>query len=319
MTQQIIVRQQLSLLRRAAAEPIGNVDDLSYGRFLARIYKRFWTLTRGGQEPVFSTQVPNIWRTYLQSFPLLERQYHTCAACQRFIERYGHLVVIATDGRKTPLFWDEVDDYEPRAMQALHRAVSTAPVACVFLSTESTWGIPRTGRWVHLGLEVPPSMVFRQPTQTAAQKMAERQQDHETVMRALGEFSLVQLDQVVSLLESEALYRAERVLGPATWLRDLKRTIRGQPSGSTTNMVWRAIATAPPAELDDRNPAGRPRRRHVVRPGVSPLRREDASARVPASESAAQRGEPRAGREDRGRARCQGALARRLAAVDEIG
>ena len=50
----------------------------------------------------------------------------------------------------------------------------------------------------------------------------------------------------MAILESEQLYRSEKVIGPAKWLRDLKASTELSRNQKTkNNLVWRAIATAP--------------------------------------------------------------------------
>jgi hypothetical protein len=76
--------------------------------------------------------------------------------------------------------------------------------------------------------------------------MAEWQEDYKNVNRALGEFKPQLLDQALRLLENDALYRAEKVIGPAKWLRDL-HTRRDAAKGreARNNVVWLAVAQAP--------------------------------------------------------------------------
>lgn len=67
--------------------------------------------------------------------------------------------------------------------------------------------------------------------------------------RALADFPLELLDRAVTLLEADVLYRSEKVLGVATWFRDLQRNlgVKGiRRSDTRDNLIWRAVATAPP-------------------------------------------------------------------------
>lgn len=248
--------------------PVGNAADPGYQRLCERIQTRFLARVKNGTEPVFMTETPRIWQEYLSSFAPQRRQYHNCNACRRFLETYGSLVTVDPDtGVKNSVFWKAADaesDAESwedqHAISKLEDYVNSAPIAGVFLSSEPCWGTPRTdltrcgkGDWRHFGVTPPARMIFNHAILTAGQAMAEKVQDHQTVMRALGEYRPEHLAWAVELLESEALYRSEKVLGSARWLRDLQTKARGAVGnrfgGMLTNrfadVVWRAVASAP--------------------------------------------------------------------------
>src|SRR6476469_5578333 len=65
----------------------GNAEDLEYLRLLGRINARYLTVTKNGSEPLFSTRTPEVWRVYLDSFPIWRRQYYDCRACEGFRQR----------------------------------------------------------------------------------------------------------------------------------------------------------------------------------------------------------------------------------------
>lgn len=226
-----------------SSKPVaGNADDAVYAAFLRRLRARFDA--NAAKERLFTTDA-DLWPVYLASFPEHLRQYHNCHACRRFIEAYGGLAVIDEHGAVSSALWheDDSDDDHRAAVAAMARAVRRAKVTGVFLTSVRVLGQPTTGPWIHLSATAPQSAMHAKGALTAGQKMAERVQDHGNVMRALAEYKPELLAQVVDLLESDALYRAEHVIGPAKWLRDLAHaegihTIR-------TNVVWRAIASAP--------------------------------------------------------------------------
>jgi hypothetical protein len=227
----------------------GNIEDREYTAFLDRIRARLLVNTTGGQ-PLFTTNVEGLWDVYLAAFgDEDERQFHTCHACRKFIEQFGGLVVINTHGRTTSALWD-VDDAPPAyelAIETMQRRVNRAKVTGVFLSPLQQWGTPKTGPWTHFAV-LSPSRPFKHAVLTAGQKMAEKREDFGTVMRALAEFDEDQLGQVVNLLNTDALYRSEKVLGPAKWLHEvqLARFAAGKHGQrARENVVWRAVASAP--------------------------------------------------------------------------
>jgi len=126
----------------------------------------------------------------------------------------------------------------------MERAVRRARITGVFLSSDRRWGTPKTGEWSHLSL-TPAQPLYNRVTLTAGQAMAERREDFKNVMRALSEFTLPQLETAVTLLKTDSLYRSEKILGAAVWLRDLHLAHAAVRGEAARNVVWRAVATAP--------------------------------------------------------------------------
>jgi hypothetical protein len=231
----------------------GNQDDHDYDRYVERVQDRFRRNTADGKEPLFTTDVDRdaLWTAYLEAFPTEERQYHNCSACRGFIKTIGALVTIGTDGRTAPAAWDAEDAPElyRTSVEAMLRLIRRAKVTGVWLSSESPWGKPLTRRpvdrpWRHFAVTPPKSMVYVKTVLTARQKMAERREDFGQVQRALEEFSAATVQQAVTLLKTDSLYRSEKVLGPAQFLADLHAAIEAN-KGNRANTVWRAIAAAP--------------------------------------------------------------------------
>lgn len=227
-----------------AAASVGNRDDAEYDAYLARIASRFNTLTAGGV-PLFTTDADDLYALYLDQFLGEQRQYHTCHACRQFIGRFGSLVVINEDGTTAPAVWnaaDAPDLYNP-SIEAMERAVRRAKVTGPFLAAEKVWGQPVTGQWRHFHVHAP--SVFPRGILTAGQKMAELREDFKNVMYALNEFTQPMIEQALTLLETDSLYRSEKVIGPAKWLHGLHVARAKAHGNGKANVIWRAIATAP--------------------------------------------------------------------------
>lgn len=230
------------------AGPSGTIalhDEHGYDRLLAAVAARVAAATG----PLFTTSSADLLQTFLAALPPEDRQGYTCGACRRFFDAYGGLVTVSEHGALRSVLWAdlEVPDYFAAAVAALDRAVRGATIRGVFLRAEETWGKPVTGPWRHLSGQ--PSVQVRykfSPVQTAAQARAEKAQDYETLQRGLAEFPAAQVAVAVRLLESEALYRSEKVLGVATWLRDLHEARAKVQGTARDNLVWRAVAMAPP-------------------------------------------------------------------------
>lgn len=222
----------------------GNHEDQEYDVVLAHVQRRFEQAASG---PLFTTDVAALWPAYLAALPEGERQYHTCHACRHFIERFGGLATIDEDGRLAPAIWgaEDANGVLVESFAALARLVRRAKVTGIFRSAEKVWGQPVTGIWRHLAVAPPAEAVYRGVVKTAFQAMAEKHEDFGQVRRALADFSADVLDQAVTVLKSEALYRSEKVLGQAEWLRDLQAMRNAAKGAARANVVWRAVALAP--------------------------------------------------------------------------
>lgn len=230
----------------AQLKPNGNQDDVEYDRYIRSIQENFLVDVKKG--PLFTTNVnpETLWHEYLNSFAEPQRQYHNCHACRRFIQTYGGLVYIDADGRKNSPIWNVLapERYQTAA-NALSRLVARSAVTGVFHSSEKVWGLPVTGLWKHFAVVPPKDMVWKHPIQTTFQAMAEKKQDHETVINALVAFPIAIVDQALALLEADAVYRAEKVIGPARWLHKLQEIRRDHKGDTLKHLLWREIAMAP--------------------------------------------------------------------------
>lgn len=200
-------------------------------------------------EPMFTTNVTGLFDAYLATFPPENRQHHNCQTCRRFFDTYGGLVTIDDCGQTKPVMWNslEAPDYYRRAVSTVEAAVRRAKVTGVFLSSSKVYGTPETltpVRWTHYAVKPHASLVYRGRALTAEQTIAQKGQDYQTLSRALAQYDLPVLEQAVTLLKTDALYRSEKVLGAAEWLRELKLACVGQ--GRPVNLIWRAVAFAPP-------------------------------------------------------------------------
>ena len=220
----------------------GNHEDHVYDEFLDRINTRFKALSVG---PLFTTNAEGLFDAYLQSFYGENRQYHNCHACRHFIERFGGLVVISDDGRTIPAVWrcEDAPEAYLNAIGTMESIVSKAKITGVFLTSERVLGQPITGVWKHF--YAVPSNRHKALTKTASQAMAEKLEDYKNVTRALSEFTLPTINQALRLLKSDALYRSEKVIGPAQWLKDLHEARDSAEKRLRSNIVWRAVALAP--------------------------------------------------------------------------
>lgn len=194
----------------------------------------------------------DLWHIYLDNFDnAIDRQRHDCRTCRRFIERFGRLVTInPKTGKTKSAIWDhEKAPSKYRAsIAAMQKAVESAEVAGVFLSSESCLGTPVTGEWTHFAVEN--TRIYKNKLLTDGQAQAKKKGDYKNVSRAIGELNITDLQQIVELLDSDALYRSEKVLGQAKWLLDLKLATdsiggAGNKRMQKRNIIWKAVSDAP--------------------------------------------------------------------------
>jgi hypothetical protein len=222
----------------------GNVQDREYAKYLDRVDRRLQNALLDG--PVFTTNL-DLWDAYLDSFPdAATRQHHNCRCCRKFIQKYGGLVRITDSGKLVSAVWDVADaydDYEATARQLASYVASFAEVTGVFYTADDVVGTPQTNEWCHLHATIP-SKVKLKGYKTAYQVWAEKVQDMEILGRALGEYSADVVDQAVTLLEANALTRAEKVIGPAKFFLECQRIAKKYKGSARKNRIWREVATA---------------------------------------------------------------------------
>ena len=225
-----------------------NTDDShDYLPFL-HAHREHFSRTIEGVKALFTTDAADLFATFLANLPPDQRQHHTCQACRHFVERFGDLVTIDEAGHTTPAMWGAAPGIYSDAFAACYRLVAKAKVTGVFLSSEPVWGQPVTGEWHHMAVMPPPALLFRKSALlTAGQKMAEKREEYAMLSRGLAEFSADLVTKARTILDAEALYRTEKVQGPAKWLAELhaaREAAKGK--AARENVTWRAVATAPP-------------------------------------------------------------------------
>lgn len=223
-------------------------EDHAFGKFSDAIKRRFDAVK---DRPLFTCDAGDLYSVYLDSFhDPVQRQHHTCHCCRQFIERYGNIVVIdpETGIHKSAIWPDFSEEFVPTlfvgAAADLRYAIGRGKVNGVFVSSDKTWGTPVTGPWTHFNVK--PSVLHRERLLTPYQVMAQKKQDFGTLSHGLADFSLETVKTALSLLETDALYRAEKVIGPAKFLFDLHNKIDGIKNRELrNNLIWYAVATAP--------------------------------------------------------------------------
>lgn len=230
-------------------------DEDQFDGFLMSLRRTFMEATSDGA-PIFTSSANSLFDAFLDTLPVARRKHYTCHACQRFLERFGGLVVIHKDGSKSSLFWDRPAQYPSffqTPIDVMRRIVERAHVTGVFLSEDNVWGTLSDKinkppyEWTHMSITPPKNRVFKPVVKNAEQIMAEMREEYEMLSRGVAEFPPFVVQQVNALASSGSLYRGEKVAGPAKWLLELHQELSQGRIGveRSKNRLWRATATAP--------------------------------------------------------------------------
>lgn len=223
--------------------------DRDADALLAAVRARFAAVTAEPGVRLFQTRTPDLFQRFLDAVPEQQRQWHTCSACRKFVDRHGGIVAICPKGQIIPVMWDPdgvPERYAP-AVRALATAVARAPIERVYLSQRDVWGRPQTGEWRHLAVTPAPALLFRSSAvRTLSSVLGDKQTDHATLLRGLAEFPLALVRQAHTLLTTGALYRSEPCIGVAAWLVDLHERLEATANQRTRDaLIWHAVAAAP--------------------------------------------------------------------------
>lgn len=223
-----------------------NSEKDQYPHFSDTIQERFAMFA---DKPLFTTNAEGLFDAFLNGLPVEARQHYTCNCCRHFIDRFGGLVAMPTDdGVFTSVLWndEETPEFFKKSVKAMKRIVLKSRVTGIFLSSERTLGTPSSNGWSHMNVQLPASRVHRDRLKTAGQAMAEKKEDFRILIAGLVEYPVSAVEKAVALLESESLYRSDRVLGVAKFVQELHQNRQSaKESRERENITWLAVATAP--------------------------------------------------------------------------
>jgi hypothetical protein len=242
----------------AASDDVDEVDD-HYDEFLASVRARFESVSQAANNrpALFTTASGELFDVYRNALPSALQQRSRCATCRRFFERFGGLVTIDDAGHSSSALWSAKHTPAPydKAVAALVDVIARAPITGIHLSSAPSWGTSPKGGWNHLAIT--PAAELLVPTDRildAAQIAAEKREDVRTLTAALEEFPLALVKKAAALLSTGKLYRSEKCISVAQWLLGVHR--RKKSAGSARardNVIWRAVATAPPGHCHVRS------------------------------------------------------------------
>lgn len=195
---------------------VGRKQPMTFNQFVRVFQSEFAQMIASGRQLyVVDMDRQSLWDTYLESFPLTERQSHNCNACRSFIKNYGHIVVI-DDNYNLQSIWDfTVDDpMWQSVINNLRDLVYCCKIRDVFIPESQKLGfksniqrildpttqkLVNTIEWEHLYLEVPRSYVTGRTPQ-------DYRDPRNVFKRALEEFDVQTVQTVLELID-QGLYK----------------------------------------------------------------------------------------------------------------
>ena len=227
-------------------------EDGGFDRLLSAVHERWKAMAVGSSQPLFVVEPASsepLHELWLRALPERYRRHYACTCCRHFVERFGALAVVDSDGYLQSAVWpnsSNVPETFRTAMDVLHRAVHRGAIASVFLTSDGRLGTAQTGPWTHFSLPVPSERVHRDRMKTAAQAMADVREERGMLARGLEEFSAHLVTQAHGLLTTGGLFRSEKCEGVARWLLDLHRgPMTHKDVRRRDALLWVAAATAP--------------------------------------------------------------------------
>lgn len=240
------IRKSVSIARKPT--PNDYKSD-GYEQYRAEIQTRVTQLLAQYDGKVFRTDARNLFEVYLRNLPARAKKYCNCNTCRRFFNDYAGLVVIDDAGRVVPLLWGSahVPPTYAGADEALASKVRRASIIGVKLFDKALHGVPATrGGWSHFSFSVPFQHLTISKLKETGELEAEKREEYGIVERALQDWTLTTLNTAVEILNTDVLYRAEKVIAPVRWLRDLAERVKKTRSERLSkHLIWRSVAHAP--------------------------------------------------------------------------
>lgn len=192
-----------------------------------------------------------IWAEYLRAFPpgtdpiFRERTEHDCSCCRAFIREIGGVVAFQNGALTT--VWDVAGVPEPygSVAAAMARYVRSLEVADLYVSDRTKVGVTEnheqleTGQvltWSHFSVEVPRSHVSNHRSEVRGNARA----DVAVLRRALEEFTIEAVKDVIALAERGVLYRGAERLCDLETFRAMQEEYHAAPRRAT-ELLWACV------------------------------------------------------------------------------
>jgi hypothetical protein len=194
---------------------------------------------------LFTTDAADLFEVFISGFPPQVQQHYVCDACYKFVEKFGGVVTINSNGYTSSAIWPRlVPPLYSQSVDNAKRIVENSKVTGVFFAVGQEWGKPRTGEWRHMSVTSGVAE-FSHAIKSAGQMMAEKREDYKLLHKALKQYPLEAVRQASAITRTDALYRSEKVSGIISWFEGVHKATKTKNKRTRDNLIWLAVATAP--------------------------------------------------------------------------
>jgi len=227
-------------------------EDGGFTDFLATMRKRWSEVVVKSQQPLFHTDVPNLYDIFLQNLSAELRPHYACRCCRRFVERYGNVVTVQNGKLQSALWQGTMPAAFVASVAVMRQAVETATISGVVVSGADTFGTPfslaneyGTATWTHMAVEWPVARRFNSPLKTADAHAAALKEERKMLERGLSEFTVDQLNTALTLFTSGTLTRPEKGQPLVQWVLDQHAALSKLKGTAREHALWQIAVTAP--------------------------------------------------------------------------
>ena len=203
-------------------------------------------------EPLFLVESADLFDVFLGTLPANLRQHYTCRACRHFVNRFGGLVTVQSNGSLQSAIWPSLDKLQHPALGpfvasivALHNTATEHPVNQALVTADITLGTPMANGWDHFAIQLQKQRVHASPLKSVDAQRAEYQQEQDMLTRGLTEFGATQIQRTIDMLKSGALQRPEKGLPMAEWVLTQSMRVSQVNHQRAANLLWLISRTAP--------------------------------------------------------------------------
>ncbi len=230
-----------------------------FAPFALSVHTRFTQLAKQGELFVVAIEKDVLWQAYLDAFPpgtnpiFRTNTEHDCSCCRNFVKNISNVVAFDATGQFQTI-WDDWE-FLPEPYRTVSQAMAyfvagkhlQGGLTSVFRSAEPSYGAEHTKelhengsvhRWSHFhtGRIIP--YFFRGKEADAAR--GKYRTNQQTLMRALTELTPEAVDQVLSLIDANALYRGEEKRDIVANFQRVQNQYRALPDMSQRDIfVWK--------------------------------------------------------------------------------
>lgn len=200
--------------------------------------------------PLFMTDVENLFDIFIANLPEPARQHYTCTECRRFVNRFGGIVTVDEFGNAIPVMWLEkgTPEFFVPSVKAMIKAINKAAITKQFFHKGRTLGTPQTDEWTHLSVSLPYGVAVRneQEYDTDGQHAAKTIERFDMLKEAFDKYDVEPVNRAITYFMSESLPASDMFLGIAERFKELIE-LRSKTKNTRLldNMVWRAVAVEP--------------------------------------------------------------------------